>query len=437
MAVLVGHSLAAPTSLATPQLVRRSRPVHPGTAEDIIITDKNTVNATGKANGTMSTQGVAGSVILPLSFQNNFPGNIKAYVTGLDANNNLVMLQPNGQWFYPQAPPAGYTGAPIKVTANVGISIGGQGGNLRISLPGYISAARVWLANGDLQFFTVRDGNGHPSLVEPSAANPNDPSAAVNWGFVELTWNSAGVFANISYVDFVGLVLSMALTTTRGTTQSAGGLNSNAVNIICQALTAQARRDGQPWDDLCMANAAGQNLRVIAPVDYIATNPGAWSGYYDNYINQVWQKYSNQDLIIDTQVDAGKVHCRVSGNTLNCNGDNRGYNKPTVADIWGCNSGPFAITGSDNGIHRAIVPRLCAAFVRTTLLLPGGDVQPSLSSNNYYLNDPTNWYSAYVHQVETNGIGYAFSYDDVNPSGENESGAVSDGSPAVLSITIG
>ncbi|KAK5633561.1 hypothetical protein RRF57_009275 [Xylaria bambusicola] len=147
--------------------------------------------------------------------------------------------------------------------------------------------------------------------------------------------------------------------------------------------------------------------------------------------------YSNEDLSINTQTGAGTVACRVSNNQLNCAGDNRAYPKPTIADIWGCNSGPFAIIGSDNDVHRAVVPRLCAAFYRSTLLLDGGNVQPSLPASSYYTVSPTSHYARLVHQYEVNGLGYAFSYDDVNPAGENAAGTVSGNNPTVLKVTVG
>jgi hypothetical protein len=84
--------------------------VHPGGAEDIIITNKDTVNATNPApaNATskVSTLKVSEDVAstngrLPLSLVNNFAGAINAYVTGLDSNSELVMLQPDGTWYYP------------------------------------------------------------------------------------------------------------------------------------------------------------------------------------------------------------------------------------------------------------------------------------------------------------------------------------------------
>ena len=111
--------------------------------------------------------------------------------------------------------------------------------------------------------------------------------------------------------------------------------------------------------------------------------------------------------------------------------------KPTAYDIFGCSTGPFEIQAIDNDVHRAVVPRLCAAFNRSTFLTNGGNVQPSLPSSSYYGTSPTNHFSRIVHQYEVDGKGYAFSYDDVNPSGEDQSGIVSISDPLVLAIRVG
>ena len=67
----------------------------------------------------------------------------------------------------------------------------------------------------------------------------------------------------------------------------------------------------------------------------------------------------------------------------------------------------------------------------------GGNIQPGLGATSYYQSAPTNWYSAFVHQNEVDGKGYAFSYDDVNPEGENQSGVVADSNPQVLTVVVG
>jgi hypothetical protein len=85
----------------------------------------------------------------------------------------------------------------------------------------------------------------------------------------------------------------------------------------------------------------------------------------------------------------------------------------------------------------AILPRLAAAFNRTTLLIDSS--QPDGENPaNYYSNPQTNHYARIVHATTLDGRGYAFPYDDVAPSGgADQSGAVSSGSPALLTVTLG
>ena len=359
-------------------------------------------------------------------------------MTGLDTSNQLVMLQPSGQWHYPTANTS--NAAPERIVGDVAITLGGSNSTTLINLPGYISAARIWFAEGDLQFYTLSTEFGI-ALVEPSAVNPSDPSADLNWGFAEFTYiEDAGVYADISFVDFVGTPLGMSLTDADGNTQDVGGLRADAVQTVCNGLVAQAALDGYPWDDLCVYHPSGHPLRVLAPTDYLSINNSAFDGYWTSYIDDVWARYTADTLWIDTQASNGKVGCTVDSgsNELTCTGDSRGYAQPTAADIFGCNSGPFAIWATDNDIHRAVVPRLCAAFNRATLLMEGGDVQPSLSSDNYYTTSPTNHFSALVHKNEIDGKGYAFAYDDVEIlGGSNQAGLVYASEPKVLTITVG
>ncbi|CRG89493.1 hypothetical protein PISL3812_06529 [Talaromyces islandicus] len=433
-ALMVGQSFAAPTK------------IHAGSAKDVVLGELNTLRGTFAGGGaTNSTPSGDSGGQLPLAIVNNMAGagegDLNAYVTGRDNNNNVVMLASDGSWFYP---PGASSTEPTLVDADIGIPLGAQGSTTDVTLPGFVSSGRVYFAVGKLQFFVVNDATSGTVLAEPSPVNPADPNADVNWGFVELT-NTAkgGLYANISYVDFVGLILGMSLVTTNGSVQTALGLQPDAVSSICSSLSSQSSQDGYPWSNLCMVDSQSNYLRVLSPYQYIENgNAEAFSDYFTSYIDTVYSKFGgsgggNGSLVINTQGDSGNVSCTSAGNTLTCDGDNRDYPKPSAGDIFGCNTGTFGLQTSDNPTHYAVVPRLCAAFNRATFLLSGGNVQPGPPAASYYSSPPSNYYSKFVHEHEIDGKGYAFSYDDVNPAGENESGVVSSNSPKSLTITVG
>lgn len=416
--------------------------VRPGGIEDLIVSEETTLNGTHKGDPVIvppssgaKTSDLKAASTLPMNWVNNLGTEITAYVTGKDESGRIVFIRRDGSLLYPSS---GGSDKPVPISQDVKIMIG-PGEVLDMTLPIAIESGRVYFSVGELQFAVVGTADGE-GIVQPAPNNPLDPSAGVNWGFVEFTLLPDGaLWANISFVDFVGLPLGMELTVNGGgATQSAFGVNSDAVATICDALRGQEAADGRPWSALCMAGADGAPVRAISPTAYWDINEDAFKTYWDDYANRVWAKYAGEPLVINTQSEAGNVDCRVSGDMLSCEGDNRPYPKPTAIDIWGCNSGPFGKIGQENAVHLAVIPRLCAAFVRSTLLVDGGNVQPELGQDHYYKVDPTNHYSRLVHENEVDGKGYAFAYDDVNPDGlENASGTVSSGSPQTLSVFIG
>ncbi|KAG6122418.1 hypothetical protein E4U14_007244 [Claviceps sp. LM454 group G7] len=411
--------------------------VRAGHDEDIIVAERNTLNTTSHQDEPMPVDKFVGSAEpMTLEFINNFSGGpLKAYIQGLDFQGKIVFIRSDGSLYYP--PTAGASLTPIEINnERIAIDLPSRGGKMRTRLPIPVQSGRVYFSEGPLRFSMVKTSQGD-GLVQPSVANAADPSAETNWGFVEFTYTTQGViYANISYVDFVGMILSMSLKAKNSArAQLTRGLRGGAVQSICNDLGRQLP-DGK-WKPLCVVNRAGKPIRVLSPNIYTVMNPGHFQDYWQGYVDRVWQQFSNKDLTIDTQGSAGKVKCRVRGDQMMCDGDNRSYGKPSAKDIWGCDSGTFAKQTTDNNVHLAVIARLCAAFNRSTLLLAGGDVQPKLPATSYYTTNPTNKYSYLVHQHEVDGKGYAFSYDDVNPNGENASGSLSTASPETLTIYVG
>ncbi|RYC79690.1 hypothetical protein BFJ63_vAg17426 [Fusarium oxysporum f. sp. narcissi] len=373
---------------------------------------------------------------LTVKLVNNFDrkNTIRSYISGLDATGKVFFVSPEGKLVYPKSKEPR---VPSEIMDDITLFLGPQNQPLEVPLPSYIRSGRIYFADSDLRFFVVNMGEGD-SVIQPSVTNLQDPNADVNWGFIELSYMDDSLYANISYVDFVGIVLGMMLTEKDGSTQTTAGLVADAVTKICDDLAKQKETDKRDWASLCIANADGEPVRVLSPGNKHDLDPNLFDKYWDTYVNEVWKRYTAQDLTINTQTSAGRVKCRVSGDQLLCEGSDRGFAKPTGKDIWGCNSGPFAISEGDTPVHAAVVPRICAAFVRSTLLLDGGNNQPSLGQSLYYTVSPTNHYSRIVHSYEVDGRGYAFPYDDVNPDGnEDASGVVSSDNVQSLTVYVG
>jgi hypothetical protein len=365
------------------------------------------------------------------SVQNNTGSDtVYAFVTGqaIDNGNALMLLQADGMTpYYPASPST--TGSPLAVDCAIPLNPTG-GSPVTLTVP-HLAGARLWFSIGSPLTFLLNPG---PALVEPSVTNSSDPNIDLQWDFCEFTFNDAELFVNITFVDFVCIPIALGLTDTSGNTQTVAGLSAGGLDTVCNGLTAQAAADGNPWYDLIVISG-GQNLRALSPTNGIVMNSSLLSGYYDDYVSQVWSKYGATTLTIDTQASYGDVVGQVSGGLLTFSGVGS-FAQPAAADIFSCASGPFNPSGMSAEML-AIVPRLAAAFNRSTLLIDS-DQPDGENPLDYYTNSITNHYARIVHAATGDGRGYAFPYDDVAPTGgADQSGSVSSGSPAQLSVTVG
>nr|POF17860.1 glucan endo-1,3-beta-glucosidase [Quercus suber] len=301
--------------------------------------------------------------------------------SAIDHNGALFLLQSDAKTAYYPASPSANGSA---LAQNVSIPLGAPGNTVTATIP-RLAGGRIWMSIDAPLVFKVNPG---PGLVEPSVFNQSDPNINTNFGFAEFTFNSSQVFANISYVDFVGAPISLTLTDTSGASQHVSGLPANGLDTICNGLKAQTAKDNQHWSSLIVTNN-GKNLRALSPNSGILLNPTWFQTYWTDYVNQVYSAYSSKPLAVDTQAGYGNVNGQTNGtNALNF-GAGGNFAKPSAKDIFSCSTGPFA-TGS-NAETNVIIPRLAAAFNRSTLLLPNGNNNPNgVSSNQYYSTTPTN-----------------------------------------------
>ena len=367
-------------------------------------------------------------------------GNVFAFITGraIDSGNALFLLQADARSpYFPGSPSS--PGA--KLAVNCAIRLGPPGNTVNATIP-HIAGGRIWFSIDQPLTFLLNPG---PGLVEPAVTNPADPNININWAFAEFTWNAAQMFANISYVDFVSLPVSLSLSSrANSTVQNVVGMAPNGLDLVCDRLRQQNAADGAGWDQLIVRSPSGGNLRALSPNNGMTLNPSLFRNYYNPYVDAVYSRLTTKSLGIDTQAQWGIVRSTPPNHYPESDFLNFGtdattntplrFGKPSARDIFSCSTGPF--TPSPSIEKGALIARLAAAFNRSSLLEE--DVTPSEPKERYYSDRITNHYSRIVHSVNVEGRGYAFPFDDVAPTGGvDQSGAVQDGAPGVLTVGIG
>lgn len=381
----------------------------------------------------LASQAGAAPATCELALENtSLPGTVNAYVTGHeDGTGYWVLLRADGSVHKPADPAAPMT--PLPVDCAIPLKGAGQG-PVVLTLPRMFGARVYFVRDGRLDFFV----NPGPSLVEPAFASPADPNYGRTWSFCEFTFNSQQLYANISYVDLV-TALPIGLTLTGDATHAVAPLPDGALERIADDLTAQAGRDGLPWDKLIIRGDGGEVLRVISPQSIMAPyfdRPAEmpFRDAFEGYIDKVWEKYRSEDLRVDLQGGRGVLAGRVTGDVLTFAGGHT-FTKPSSRDVFTCNHGPFANNPNDSDDKKALLARISAAFNRTTLLTHP-DQPNGATAADYYRDPSTNHWSRVVHA--NSPIGYAFPYDDVRPDGRPDvSGAAHDGNPRRFTVSVG
>ncbi|KAI0393978.1 glucanase B [Xylariaceae sp. FL0594] len=393
-----------------------------------------------------------------IAFRNNTGSSTAyAYVTGRDINRGsaYAFMRPDGKtMYYPTSPPQPQS--PLAIDPS--IPLGPPGTTTTVTIP-QLAGGRIWFSVGAKLTFLLNPGNPGPGIVEPAVTNKSD----LNYNIKHEAWimpsydNQQQLFVNISYVDFVSLPIALDLLNTAGKVQSVKGLPVNGLDQICAQLTQQGAVENPGWAKLVVKGPDGKNLRALSPNSGHVVDNTLFQGYYQPYVDQAWAKYTSTDLHIDTQAQWGVVTGRVDSKTnlltFNTTSSSAAgtvasagsFAKPSAGDIFSCSTGPFGnYPLATRDVQGAIGARLAAALNRSTLLANPNQPTPSSSGSSgktyYYQLSPTNHYARIVHGVNLDGRGYAFPYDDVAASGDNgpdQAGTVFDGSPRLLTVTVG
>lgn len=213
---------------------------------------------------------------LPITFQNEASEPMCAFIVGRDiaTDATLFLDAATSTWFTPDASSAGQT---FGCDSNLAVRVPAGNGTHAVALPGYLTGARVWLGYG--LSFGVAPGGG---IVQPS------PADASTWQIVEFSSLPQQTWADISYIDQIGVPVGLYMTGADGNTLAAPGLPAGAKETICDYLDGV----GEAWGSLCVRRDDGSVVRIFPP--------GYASGLanlFDDYVEQVWTRFRDETLV--------------------------------------------------------------------------------------------------------------------------------------------
>ncbi|WP_203748441.1 beta-1,3-glucanase family protein [Cellulomonas chitinilytica] len=342
---------------------------------------------------------------------------VYVYVLGTNLSTGRLGYVTAGGTFTPW--PAG--GNPPTAAPDVAIAGPANGSSTTIQLPRGISG-RVYFSLGEkLKFFLTPDG-----LVQPAPWSSGDANKNILFDWSELTYNDAGLWLNSSQVDMFAVPHTVTVTGASGTRKS-GELVADGRDKTINGIAAQSG-----WANTVVRRSDGTVLRVLAPGK--AAGAGLLSTtYLDAYIASAWSAYTSKTLTVVPFADqpGTKYYGRTSGTVMTFTNASGGqvaqFNRPSSADVWGCDG---ALLAPNDTVVGPIARTLCAALNRGTLGTI--DTQPSTDASQFYKSNPADQYARIVHENMKDGKAYAFAFDDVG----NFESLVNDGSPSAAGLVI-
>lgn len=317
-----------------------------------------------------------------------------------------------------------------------------------------IESARIYMSVGKPVLVQInRDINGKIGYAGPDLENSTDPNLATTFDFGEFninrprpTSNYPGIFVNTSRVDIFGFPLKLRVTGLDGFDATVGETLLETRDELFARFMLETPAEFQG-----LAKAPYAPYRIMAPAhatfnDGLNVSTGAQvkprgenAAYLDAYIDEIWNKYRNEDLVMkvgDWPLFRGRVGADDVMTFTDGIDTYKIYGKPTTTEVMLGNGVLDDATGTARGTLKhdkqlQLQAQICAALNRHVAEQPN---ERWYDADYFYpAGKPANFYTKFWHDHSFNGLAYGFSYDDVG----GHSPSIYTPSPVSVTYTIG
>lgn len=306
-----------------------------------------------------------------------------------------------------------------------------------------IQGCRIFVSfKQQLYFYFFGSTGAVEGYTSPSITDPTDPNTGIKYEIIELTYNQYGFWGNTTRVDGYSYPMGLELTGGDGF-QKTGEIKSyqEIAPLYLESVPVEFKN--------CYDSTTGTITFPTKTPEFadgsVGTmpTPGPYVDYMKPYIDAIWAKYANEDLLFDAG-DAGIWKGRVLNEQLVMTAQSGGYSgrkgivtrRPTTQEAFE-GKGVLNNVVQDATTDLIVQAQLCAAITRHVVntTTPNVGLQNWSDPATYYQASPCNYYAKFWHQlgISYNQKSYAFAYDDVF----NQSSTLHSPTPAHVTVVIG
>ena len=383
--------------------------------------------------GALLPGGALAQGSIPFTINNTSPfadGDLYVAIVGLDPSNNHVWINAANSQVLPMSPGYNTVTGPT-VNGNTGPGQNSKYAacftklsnipNHTFTLPA-IAGCRVYISRGQQLYFYFFGANGSPSgYTAPNPQNPADPNTGIIYETIELTNNQYGFFGNTTRVDAFNYPMGLELYG-QGYYKKTGELKTAADIVATYKASVPAEFQGTVNNSTGVISYPSKTAAFYDGTN--GTAPGPYGNYFKSYLDAIWSKYKNEDLIFNAG-NAGVFKGRVgSDNRLVVVGQSGAYNgrtgiitrEPTTQEAFE-GKGVLAQRNNDGDCDLVVQAQITAAVNRHALTVAGGAAgqQDFYNVSKFYQTTPFNYYARFWHQpgISVDNLSYGFAYDDV------------------------